>query len=352
MANKSTKKRFGMNLIFNKLGFLLNPIVLIICVVLVIVLGTLLYFNYSKEGKLILRDKHIKLVVGSEAQLNYIVETDKGRMVEVNFTSENPNIVSSTKDGRLKAKRAGLTNIIGRTKGGQMVEVPVTVSTKNDYTIDKSAIYLTFNGGPEPEATLKILEILDKYNAKATFFVQGENARINEKIVKSEFDKGHTIGIYCNKEDYAVIYENEESYLKDFHKAESVIKKITGKKPNYWRFPGSKNNSLMSKKMRESIMDKLNHEGYTEIDYTATIDDSVGKSLTYEEKAKKGLASINDAIKSSYVPVVMLFDTTQKANNPEALEIMLKELTEKGYKFYGLKDFRGPEDLNGNIRGN
>ncbi len=119
MANKSTKKRFGMKLIFNKLGFLLNPIVLIICIVLVIVLGTLLYFNYSKEGKLILRDKHIKLVVGSEAQLNYIVETSKGRRVEVKFTSENPNIVSSTKDGHLKAKRAGLLILSAKLKAGK-----------------------------------------------------------------------------------------------------------------------------------------------------------------------------------------------------------------------------------------
>lgn len=56
------------------------------------------------------------------------------------------------------------------------------------------AVTLTFDDGPHPLYTLKLLAILKKYNVKATFFVVGEMAEKYPELIKAEYKEGHTIG--------------------------------------------------------------------------------------------------------------------------------------------------------------
>jgi len=60
-------------------------------------------------------------------------------------------------------------------------------------TMDKT-VYLTFDDGPIPEVTDEILEILGKYNAKATFFCVGENVKRYHGIYGRILEKGHSTG--------------------------------------------------------------------------------------------------------------------------------------------------------------
>ncbi|MDE6535210.1 MAG: polysaccharide deacetylase family protein [Muribaculaceae bacterium] len=60
--------------------------------------------------------------------------------------------------------------------------------------VGRKVAYLTFDDGPVPEATPKILEILDHYNVKATFFMVGDNARRYPELYKAVRDAGHAIG--------------------------------------------------------------------------------------------------------------------------------------------------------------
>ncbi len=55
-------------------------------------------------------------------------------------------------------------------------------------------LYLTFDDGPVPEVTPHVLELLDQYNAKATFFCIGDNVRKHPDVYASLLAKGHTIG--------------------------------------------------------------------------------------------------------------------------------------------------------------
>src|SRR5690625_1095204 len=55
-------------------------------------------------------------------------------------------------------------------------------------------VYITFDDGPNPQSTPFILEQLEKYNAKATFFCIGKNVVENPDLFQAIFDKGHTIG--------------------------------------------------------------------------------------------------------------------------------------------------------------
>ena len=56
------------------------------------------------------------------------------------------------------------------------------------------AVYLTFDDGPIPEVTPWVLEILDKYKIKATFFMVGDNVRKHPEVFKMVVERGHRIG--------------------------------------------------------------------------------------------------------------------------------------------------------------
>ena len=59
---------------------------------------------------------------------------------------------------------------------------------------NEKIVALTFDDGPDEDFTPQILDILKKYNVKATFYVIGEKVQYNKKIIKREYEEGHEIG--------------------------------------------------------------------------------------------------------------------------------------------------------------
>ncbi len=59
---------------------------------------------------------------------------------------------------------------------------------------EKDGIFLTFDDGPRPEVTPWVLDLLDKYNAKATFFCIGKNVELFPELYKEILDRGHSVG--------------------------------------------------------------------------------------------------------------------------------------------------------------
>jgi len=59
---------------------------------------------------------------------------------------------------------------------------------------NEKVIYITFDDGPIPEVTPKVLNILDQFNAKATFFCVGSNVKKNTDIFNKVLDAGHSVG--------------------------------------------------------------------------------------------------------------------------------------------------------------
>lgn len=96
-----------------------------------------------------------------------------------------------------------------------------------DRNINKIA--LTFDDGPNPFWTKKVLDILDKYDIKATFFILGANAEKYPDIVKEIFDRGHLIGNHS--------YSHPRAGFGDFERAEKIIFNITGKHTKFIRPP-------------------------------------------------------------------------------------------------------------------
>ena len=101
--------------------------------------------------------------------------------------------------------------------------------------------FLTFDDGPTKEVTPHILDILDKYNIKATFFVLGTRVKQNPDILKRAYESGHYIANHGYSHKYSKIYESVDTILEEYNKTEDAIREALGN-PDYrshlFRFPG------------------------------------------------------------------------------------------------------------------
>lgn len=100
----------------------------------------------------------------------------------------------------------------------------------------KRYVYLTFDDGPHPKYTLQILNILKRYNVKATFFVLGKKAEQFPHIIKSIKESGHIIGNhgYSHRPIWILLPKDTR---EEFDKTDSIISGITGESPRYLRPP-------------------------------------------------------------------------------------------------------------------
>lgn len=87
---------------------------------------------------------------------------------------------------------------------------------------ESKTLYLTFDDGPTPEITNWTLDILDKYNAKATFFCIGKNVSQHPEIFKNIQDKGHKIGNHTNNHIKGW-RTSTKNYLANIKEAQKVI---------------------------------------------------------------------------------------------------------------------------------
>lgn len=122
-------------------------------------------------------------------------------------------------------------------------ERKATSSSANDQKPGPKTVYLTFDDGPSTN-THRILDILDTYGVKATWFVKGNQPQLN--YVKDIWDANHQIAIHTYTHNYTDVYASPEAYWKDFHMAGEAIEEHLGFRPTLVRFPGGSRNSYNS----------------------------------------------------------------------------------------------------------
>lgn len=141
-------------------------------------------------------------------------------------------------------------------------------------------VYLTFDDGPSIY-TKEILDTLDKYGVKATFFVvNGKQNHLMKEIV----NRGHQIGLHTYTHRYDILYKSEQAYYDDLNKINEVVKNETGVETKLIRFPGGSSN-VISKKHSKGLMTKLTasvvENGYYYYDWNCTNGDAEGaKTVT------------------------------------------------------------------------
>ena len=101
---------------------------------------------------------------------------------------------------------------------------------------DEKVVALTFDDGPHPRYTKEILQILDEYGIRATFFMIGENISYYPETAKMVVDAGHEIG---NHTDTHPCIRNigSHSIIEEMRIAEQKIIELTGEKPILFRPP-------------------------------------------------------------------------------------------------------------------
>lgn len=199
-------------------------------------------------------------------------------------------------------------------------------------TIEKGKIvYLTFDDGPS-QRTTEILDILKKYDIKATFFVLYNDSSQAREIIKRAYDEGHTIGVHSTSHSYKEIYKSVDSFLSDFEICFNYINEITGDLPSIFRFPGGSVNNY-NKNVRKDIVKELSRRGFTYFDWNVSGEDATN---SYTEES-----IYNDVVmgcKGRTSSVVLLHDSSTKKETVAALERIIPDLLEQGYIFRPLDE--------------
>ena len=189
--------------------------------------------------------------------------------------------------------------------------------------------YLTFDDGPSSN-TKEILDILDQYHIKATFFVTGTSPK-DFHYIKEAYQKGHIIGLHTYSHDYEYIYSSLKNYISDLNKIKDVVYQQIGKNVDLIRFPGGSSN-LVSKKYNEGIMTRLTKKvidlGYQYYDWTSINGDGEGIKTVdgLIKKAKEEIGEQEDIM-------FLMHDSGTQENTVKALPAILDYLIEQGYVF-------------------
>lgn len=221
---------------------------------------------------------------------------------------------------------------IEKLSAKKKAEVKKTTAKQNSpqskYPKPTKVCYLTFDDGPS-DNTLKILKILDKYDAKATFFVIGRGKLDYLTKIKA---KGHAIGLHSNTHEYSQIYRSEKAFFKDINTLSKKIEKKIGEKTMLLRFPGGSNNTV-SKKYRRGIMTDLTTEvqikGYAYFDWNVDSGDASGNNVP----ASRITRNVLRQAKNKNSICVLMHDTAAKGTTVKALPGILDGLKKQGYKF-------------------
>lgn len=192
---------------------------------------------------------------------------------------------------------------------------------------DKKVAYLTFDDGPS-DNTRKVLEILKKYDIKATFFMIAESVTPDRyDLIKEMIDQGHVVGIHTYSHNYKKIYASVKDYLDDFYLAYTRMYEVTGEQPVVFRFPGGSHNKYM-KKNRKQIMAEMDRRGFQYFDWQVSAEDSIGKPT----RAAITRNVLKD-FKRYSKPIILLHDSSVNDVTVQSLESIIKTIKEAGYTF-------------------
>jgi len=184
---------------------------------------------------------------------------------------------------------------------------------------------LTFDDGPDPNLTVDILDLLKRYEAKATFFVIGKRAEQYPDLVKQTFDAGHCIACHDLTHAYGANFRMTKALMRDIAAAQLITQRIIGVRPLLYRPPVG----LMNPHVPLALM-RLR---MTCIGWNRRVGDA-------GNRRRKTLYDIPKLAKPG--SVVLLHDCLPKPENKtvflEQLELLLKALRKRGLKPVGVDE--------------
>lgn len=133
---------------------------------------------------------------------------------------------------------AGVFHVRGRLLGPNLSRLPAAAAAYRQ-------VCLTFDDGPHPELTPRILELLERYQAKASFFCVGERARAHPEIVREIVRRGHSVENHSDRHSHAFAFYGISFLRREVERAQASVAAITGRAPQFFRAPAGFRSPLL-----------------------------------------------------------------------------------------------------------
>ena len=204
----------------------------------------------------------------------------------------------------------------------------------NVYYEKAKKVYLTFDDGPS-RITSEVLDILDKYNVKATFFVLGSNVEARPELVKRAYESGHFIASHGFTHKYSDIYSSPENVLDEYNRSIVAIRNAIGVQeynPHLFRFPGGSTGGKYNN-VKQSAINLLRENGITYTNWNCLTGDSAG-STTIEAMWNE----LNSTAEGDDNLVILMHDAGDKDVTAQFLPQLIEKYINDGYEFVNYYD--------------
>ncbi|WP_180954479.1 polysaccharide deacetylase family protein [Bacillus sp. V5-8f] len=198
--------------------------------------------------------------------------------------------------------------------------------------------YLTFDDGPSTN-TRAVLDILDRYKIKATFFVMGHEEPYAMKGYEEIKRRGHVVALHCFTHDYSVIYRSKDAYLNDLNQLEAFLKKNFDLSSKLVRLPGGSRNittrQASTQHVVPGIINELSKKGYVYYDWN--VDSKDGDSPFVSEQAI--IRNVLKGTVNQEHAVILLHDINSMKNTVKALPEIIEGLKAQGFAFDSIHEY-------------
>lgn len=116
--------------------------------------------------------------------------------------------------------------------------------------IDRKVVYLTFDDGPHPPETERVLDVLREHGARATFFLIGSKVSGNEAVLRRMLEEGHALGLHTYSHAGTFPLLSFDKMLADVNEGKRAVESVSGKKISLFRPPFGVTNPTIAKVVR------------------------------------------------------------------------------------------------------
>lgn len=115
---------------------------------------------------------------------------------------------------------------------------------------DRKVVYLTFDDGPHPPETERVLDVLRERGARATFFLIGSKVSGNEAVLRRMLEEGHALGLHTYSHAGTFPLLSFDKMLADVNEGKRAVESVAGKKISLFRPPFGVTNPTIAKVIR------------------------------------------------------------------------------------------------------
>lgn len=265
---------------------------------------------------------------------------------EKNKTISNLESKIKTLNSNISKLESQIEDLKAQLTGDEPKDEPQTEEPKEEVktpTTTEKVAYLTFDDGIS-DATNDILDILKKYNVKATFFVNFAYKKISgyKEIYQRIIDEGHTLGNHTSTHDFASVYGSVDGFEQEVMSIHNSIKEITGYEMSIFRFPGGSNTTYV-KKLGTAPHTLIHDLGYEYYDWNVDSGDATAHNVPSEtiiNNVLSGAKYYNSAI-------ILMHDLgyKYKRTTVEALPEIIEGLRDMGFELKAMDDSVTPKQF-------